>query len=74
MCIYFFSRFFYQDILSAGGASSNFMIKQMEAKLQKHLRNADIDMAFMVMLQHNIQVRRGTIHVMLTTFVICALC
>lgn len=38
-----------RGILSAGG------LKQMEAKLHYHLRRADIDMAFMVMLHLNIE-------------------
>ena len=39
----------FRDILSAGG------LKQMEAKLSMYLRKAEIDMAFMVILQLNIE-------------------
>ena len=39
-----------RGILAAGG------LKQMEAKLAYHLRRAEIDMAFMVILQLNIEV------------------
>ena len=44
-----------RDILQAGGNSSDFQLKQMEAKLQMHLRKSEIDMAFMVVLQLNIE-------------------
>ena len=44
-----------RDILSAGGAGENFEIKKMEARLLKHMRNSEIDMAFMVILQLNIE-------------------
>lgn len=44
-----------RDILSAGGAGENFEIKKMEARLMKHMRNSEIDMAFMVILQLNIE-------------------
>lgn len=44
-----------REILSAGGQSSDFQLKQMEAKLQMHMRKSEIDMAFMVILQLNIE-------------------
>ena len=44
-----------REILQSGGNSSDFQLKQMEAKLQMHLRKSEIDMAFMVVLQLNIQ-------------------
>ena len=37
-----------REILAAGGTSRDFQLKQMEAKLRKHMNQADIDMAFMV--------------------------
>jgi hypothetical protein len=45
-----------RGILAAGGAESGVVsIKPMEAKLQYHLRRSEIDMAFMVLLQLNIE-------------------
>jgi len=44
-----------RDILSAGGNTESFQLKQMEAKLAMHMRRAEIDMAFMVILQLNIE-------------------
>ena len=51
-----------RGILAAGG------LKQMEAKLAYHLRRAEIDMAFMVILQLNIEVSKN---VQMFTMCIC---
>lgn len=44
-----------RDILAAGNKGEDIMIKEIEAKLQVHLRKGQIDMAFMVILQLNIE-------------------
>ena len=44
-----------RDILSVGGQSGSYDLKKMEAKLAMHMRKAEIDMAFMVILQLNIE-------------------
>ena len=57
-----------RGILAAGG------LKQMEAKLAYHLRRAEIDMAFMVILQLNIEVSKNVqMFTMYTCMYVCML-